>query len=121
MRGIHHHARFSWQLLTDGRTCSGTPSTPHANQPPRAHDEERLACREPIAIGSHACDFAPALFGDTSRRRHAREHARLAREELHLTRSAPMPKTSLVRSIYGTSSAMNWSIRESGMRSMFSP
>jgi len=49
-----------------------------------AHDEERLACREPVAVGSRACDFAAALFGDASRHRYAREHARLAREEFHL-------------------------------------
>ena len=85
MRGIHHHARFRGH----GRQVV---ERVQAHLPRRmqiscraAHDEERLACREPIAIGSRACDFAPALFGDTSRHRHAREHARLAREELHLT------------------------------------
>ena len=50
-----------------------------------AHDKERLAYRKPVAVGSRACDFAPALFGDAARHRHAGQHARLAREELHLT------------------------------------
>ena len=50
-----------------------------------AHDEERLAYHEPVAVGSRACDFAPALFGDAARHRHAGQHACLAREELHLT------------------------------------
>ena len=85
MHSVHHRARFGGH----GRQVVERVQAhlPRRMQISRraAHDEERLACREPIAIGSRACDFAPALFGDAARHRHAGQHARLAREELHLT------------------------------------
>ena len=84
MHGIHHHARFRGN-------CRQVVERVQAHLPRRmqisrraAHDEERLACRELVAICARACDFTPALFGDASRHRHAREHAHLAREECHL-------------------------------------
>ena len=84
MRGVHHRARFGGhgrQVVK--RVQAYLPCGVQIGRR-AAHHEKRVARYEPVAVGSRAYDFTPALFGDASRHRHAREHARLAREEFHL-------------------------------------
>ena len=105
MRSVHHRARFRGH----GRQVVERVQAhlPRSMQIGRrtAHGEKRLARRELIAVGPRAHDFAPALFGDAPRHRHAREHARLAREEFHSallgTNAQDLAREVDIRNIFG--------------------
>ena len=105
MRSVHHRARFRGH----GRQVVERVQAhlPRSMQIGRrtAHGEKRLVRRELIAVGPRAHDFAPALFGDAARHRHACEHARLAREELHFallgTNAQNLAREVDIRNIFG--------------------